>query len=161
MPLNSYIPESELGKLHKLKFAEETIRRQLSQFIELFEEVCNKHESAKALGARLETGTKDDTWMFKSNFGAGRLAFKFDLSQNEPEGKLIFERLVQNEKDEDMWKPTLGVYFTNAFDKMYFLNSEGNRQLVSLESDFNQDIYSACRDFIKSMIYTQVQYPPA
>lgn len=115
----------------------------------------------KALGAKIEEDTRDDYWRFKSNFGADRLVFKFDLSQSDPEGKLIFERIVQNEKDEDIWKPTLGVYFTNSFDTMYFLDSKGNNRQVSLEADFNHKIYSACRDFIRSMIYTQIQDPPA
>lgn len=156
MTLNSYIPDAEFGKLHKLKLAEETIRRHLNQFIEIFKEVCDKHENTKALGAKLED-VKEDNWRFQSRFGIGRLVFKFDLSNSEPEGKLIFVRQVQNEKDQGVWKPTLAVYFSNSFETMYFLDSDGKKQEVSLESSFDQAIYPACRNFITSMIYTQIQ----
>lgn len=154
--MNSFVSQKELAKLSNIKQSEATIRNHLTQFIEIFQKVCTTHKTAQTLGANLAQGDNDN-WAFESNYGIGRLVFKFDLSHSELEGKLIFQHQTLNEKYEGVWVPKLAVYFTNSMETMYFLDSDGKKQIVSLDTEHHQDIYSMCRDFISSLVYIQIQ----
>ncbi|HBP28425.1 MAG TPA: hypothetical protein DD666_03290, partial [Advenella kashmirensis] len=131
--MNSFISQNELAKLGNIKQSEETIRGHLIQFIEIFKKICTTHKTAQTLGANLAENDNDN-WTFESNYGSGRLVFKFDLSHSELEGKLIFQHQTLNEKYEGVWVPKLAVYFTNSMETMYFLDSSGKKQTVSLDT---------------------------
>ncbi len=154
--MKSYVSQAGLDTLIKLKYAEKTIRLHLETFIGIAKRTCDEYETAQVLGATL-LDNGEDVWTFDSRFGKGRLKFKFDVSQRDPEGQLIFQRQSFNEKDEIIWVPELAVYFPYTADTVFFLNTEGKKQEVSLDLDWNKDIYRACADFVVSMIYTQVQ----